>query len=61
MARKPVSAFKRPMTRKGQSRYYIKLWDAAAGRYMTAHSTAAVALELGLSPMDFPSGTRTGA
>lgn len=45
MAWKPVSVFKRPTTKKGQFRYYIKLWDESRGAYSSPRSVAAVALE----------------
>ena len=60
MARKPVSVFKRPGS-KGQFRYYVKVWDDAAGRYWTARSAAALACELGLDEKPLPPSTRPGA
>ena len=61
MARKPVSVFRRPMTKAGQFRYYIQLWDEATGNYGTARSAPMIALELGLDPKAFPPTSRTGA
>ncbi len=61
MARKPVSVFKRPMSRKGQFRYYIQVWNPGRGGYSVARSAQAVASELGLDEQFFPSTSRTGA
>jgi integrase len=61
MARKPVSVFKRPTTRKGQFRYYIKLWDENTGAYSTPRSATSVALELGLNEKKYPPTSKTGA
>ncbi|HUW71547.1 MAG TPA: site-specific integrase [bacterium] len=61
MARKPVSVFKRPATKKGQFRYYVKLWDELAGCYSSPRSVASVAVELGLDFKSFPPTSRTGA
>jgi len=61
MARKPVSVFKRPTTKKGQFRYYIKLWDENTGAYSTPRSAASVALKLGLNAKKYPPTSRTGA
>jgi integrase len=61
MARKPVSVFKRPTTKKGQFRYYIKLWDENTGMYSTPRSAASIALKLGLNEKKYPPTSRTGA
>jgi integrase len=61
MARKPVSVFKRPMTVKGQYRFYVQTWDESRGVYATARSAASVAVELGLDAKSFPPTSRTGA
>ena len=61
MARKPVSVYRRPMTKTGQYRYYVQLWDEAAGGYTTARSAAAIAIELCLDAKAFPPTSRTGA
>ncbi len=61
MARKPVSVFKRPSSRKGQSRYYVKLWDEATGHYKTARSAVSLIAELDLDPKAFPPTSRAGA
>jgi integrase len=49
------------MTKAGQYRYYIQLWDEATGSYGTARSAASVAIELGLDGKAFPPTSRTGA
>jgi integrase len=49
------------MTKAGQYRYYIQLWDEASGAYSNARSAAAVACELGLDEKAFPPTSRTGA
>jgi hypothetical protein len=49
------------MTRPGQYRYYVQLWDEATGRYGTARSAASLSLELDLDPKAFPPTSRTGA
>lgn len=61
MARKPISVFKRPTTKKGQYHYYLKVWDENLGKYSSPRAAAAVALELGLDDKKFPSSSRTGA
>ncbi len=61
MARKPVSVFKRPMSKKGQYRYYIQLWDEATGTYGIHRSAESVARELGLDPAKCHHTSRTGA
>ena len=61
MARKPVSVFRRPMTKAGQYHYYIQLWDEATGSYATGRSAASIANELGLDEKTFPPSSRTGA
>jgi hypothetical protein len=61
MARKPVSVFRRPMTKKGQYRYYIQFWQADNIRYSVARSAASIASDLGLDPKEFPPTSRTGA
>jgi len=61
MARKPVSVFKRPTTKKGQFHYYLKLWDENTGKYSTPRSAVSVALELGLNEKKYPPTSRTGA
>jgi integrase len=49
------------MTKAGQYRYYIQLWDEATGSYGTARSASMVAIELGLDGKAFPPTSRTGA
>jgi integrase len=49
------------MSKNGQFRYYLQLWDEATGKYSTARSAASVALDLGLDPKAFPPTSRTGA
>jgi len=61
MARKPVSVFKRPTTKKGQFHYYIKLCNENTGAYSTPRSAVSVALELGLNEKKYPPTSRTGA
>lgn len=61
MARRPVSVFKRPTTKRGQHRYYLKLWDAARGVYEVPRSAASVVQELGLDSKAFPPTSRAGA
>jgi len=61
MARKPVSVFKRPTTKKGQFRYYIKVWDENKGRYSSPRSAISIARELGLDEKRYPPTSRTGA
>jgi hypothetical protein len=61
MARKPVSVFKRPMSKKGRYRYYIQLWDQALGACSTPRSAASIIQELDLDPDEYPSTSRTGA
>jgi hypothetical protein len=40
MARKPVSVFKRPMSKEGQYRYYIQVRDETADDYAAIRSAA---------------------
>jgi integrase len=61
MARKPVSCFRRPMSKKGQYRYYVKVWDEALGVYTVPRSAASIARELELDEKAFPPTSRTGA
>jgi hypothetical protein len=61
MARKPVSVFRRPMSRAGQFRYYIQLRNAESGAYSVPRSAASVVQELELDEKAFPSTSRTGA
>ena len=61
MARKPVSCFRRPMSKKGQYRYYVKVWDEVLGAYTVPRSAASVARELELDEKAFPPTSRTGA
>jgi len=49
------------MTRKGQHRYYVKLWDATTASYSTPRSVESVARELDLDRTAFPPTSRTGA
>jgi hypothetical protein len=60
MTRKPISVFKRPTTKKGQFRYYIKLWNENTGAYSTPRSATSVALELGLNEKKYPPTSKTG-
>lgn len=61
MARKPVSVFRRPTTKKGQYHYYVKLWDEVVGVYSVPRSAASIAHELELDEKSFPPTSRTGA
>lgn len=61
MARNPVSVFKRPMTKKGQYRYYIQFWDSESDKYSVAKSATMIARELGLNPQAYPPTSHTGA
>lgn len=61
MSRKPVSIFKRPTSKKGQFRYYLKLWDEVRASYSAPRSAHSIVLELGLDERKFPSTSRTGA
>lgn len=61
MARKPVSVFKRPTQTKGRFRYYVKLWDAAQGKYSTAKSVQSIVTALGLDEKNYSPNSRTGA
>jgi integrase len=61
MARRPVSVFRRPTTKKGQYRYYVKLWNEASRHYTTARSASSLVAELGLDLKAFPPTSRTGA
>ncbi len=61
MARKPVSVFKRPSTKKGQFRYYLKVWDENRGVYTSPRSATAIATELDLDEKKYPPTSRTGA
>jgi integrase len=49
------------MSKTGQYRYYIQIWDEATGGYSTARSATSLALELDLDPKAFPPTSRTGA
>jgi len=60
MARKPVSVFKRPTQKKGQFRYYVKIWDETRGEY-TQLSAASILKELRLDEKRFSPTSRTGA
>lgn len=61
MARKPVSVFKRPTSKKGQFRYYVKLWDEGKGAYGVPRSATQLAREMALDEKAFPPTSRTGA
>lgn len=61
MARKPVSVFKRPMSKKGQYRYYVQIWDVQRQKYSIARSATAIAKELELDPKAYPPTSKTGA
>lgn len=61
MARKPVSCFRRPMSKKGQYRYYVKLWDEVHHKYTVPRSVESIAHELNLDTRAFPPTSRTGA
>lgn len=61
MARKPVSVFKRPTSKKGQCRYCLKIWNEATGQYSTARSAASIVTELSLAPKAFPPTSKMGA
>jgi integrase len=49
------------MSKKGQFRYYIQIWDVGKGAYAVPRSASSVALELGLDEKAFPATSRTGA
>lgn len=61
MARNPISVFKRPTSKKGQFRYYIKLWDETQGGYSSPRSASSIIHELNLDEKLFPTTSRTGA
>jgi len=61
MARKPVSCFRRPLSKKGQYRYYVKLWVEVQNRYTVPRSVESIAHELDLNKKAFPPTSRTGA
>lgn len=61
MARKPVSVYKRPMSRKGRFRYYIQIWDEATNSYVMHRSADSLVVELNLDPKQYPPTSRTGA
>ncbi len=61
MARKPVSVYKRPMSRKGRFRYYVQIWDEATCSYVMHRSADSLVVELNLDPKQYPSTSRTGA
>lgn len=61
MARKPVSVLRRPTTKKGQYKYYIKVWDENLGKYATPRSAQSIVVELGLDEKQFPYTSKTGA
>jgi integrase len=49
------------MSRAGQFRYYIQLWNAESGAYSVPRSAASVVQELELDEKAFPFTSRTGA
>jgi integrase len=49
------------MSKKGQYRYYVQIWDLDTGGYSIAKSAASIAVELGLDEKAFPPTSRTGA
>jgi hypothetical protein len=61
LARKPVSAHKRPTSKKSQYRYYVKVWDENLGTYSHTRSICSIATELNLDEQKFPTTSRTGA
>jgi len=61
MARNLVSVFKRPTTKKGQFKYYVKLWDENTGTYSSPRSASSIAKELGLDEKRYSPTSRTGA
>jgi integrase len=61
MARNPVSVFKRPTQKKGQYRYYVKVWDEERGKYGVPQSAQSLVFSLGLDERHYPPTSRTGA
>jgi integrase len=49
------------MSKSGQFRYYIQIWDEATRGYSSARSAASLVLELELDVKAFPPSSRTGA
>ncbi|TXT45503.1 MAG: hypothetical protein FD137_1391 [Spirochaetes bacterium] len=60
MARKPVSFLRRPTTKKGQYKYYLKVWDENLGKYATPRSAQSIVVELGLDEKQFSYTSKTG-
>jgi hypothetical protein len=48
MARKPVSVFRRPTTKKGRYKYYLNVWDENLGKYAAPRSAQSIVIELDL-------------
>jgi hypothetical protein len=61
MARNLVSVFRRPATKKGQYKYYIKLWDENTGTYSSPRSAASIVKELSLDEKRYLPTSRTSA
>lgn len=61
MARRTVAIYRRPTQKKGQFRYYIKIWDEAQEKYIIDRSSQALASELGLDEKKFPTTSKAGA
>jgi hypothetical protein len=59
--RKTGFCFKATHYKKGQYKYYLKVWDENLGKYAAPRSAQSIALELDLDERQFPSTSRTGA